>query len=207
MTNPDDTLKTLARRIRACRICVDAPEGAPLPHAPRPVFQAAATARLLIAGQAPGTRVHASGRPFTDPSGVRLRAWLGMDEATFYDASRVAIVPMGFCFPGQNDKGADLPPRRECARAWRAQLLAALPEIRLILAVGQYAQKWHLGKLAGRSLTENVRHWRQAHEELSPPVIPLPHPSWRNNAWLKKNPWFEEEVLPFLRARVREVLA
>ena len=199
-------LTELARRIRACRLCVEQPAGAPLPHAPRPVFQVSQTARLLIAGQAPGVRVHASGRPFTDPSGVRLRAWLNLPEEVFYDAARVAIVPMGFCFPGQNDKGADLPPRRECAPAWRAQLLGALPRIQLVIAVGQYAQAWHLGALCRRTLTETVRNWRRAFEELSPPVIPLPHPSWRNNMWLKKNPWFEQEVLPFARKQVARVL-
>ena len=206
MTGQREGLSALVHRIRNCRICVEAPAGAPLPHAPRPVFQVSDSARILIAGQAPGTRVHASGRPFTDPSGVRLRAWLNMPEEVFYDAARVAIVPMGFCFPGQDEKGADLPPRRECAPAWRARLLAALPDVRLVLAVGQYAQRWHLGPLWRGSLTETVRHWREAYEKCSPPVIPLPHPSWRNNAWLKKNPWFEAEVLPFARARIAEVL-
>ena len=202
-----ETLEALCARIRACRICKEAPSGPPLPHEPRPVFRVSETARILIAGQAPGTRVHASGKPFTDPSGVRLRAWLNMPEEVFYDESRVAIVPMGFCFPGQDGKGADLPPRPECAPAWRARLMAALPNVRLVLAVGQYAQRWHLGDLCRRTLTETVRHWREAYERSDPPVIPLPHPSWRNNAWLKKNPWFEEEVLPFARARIDELLA
>ena len=201
-----ETLERLARRIRACRICVENPLGAPLPHEPRPVMQVSATARILIAGQAPGTRVHASGRPFTDPSGVRLRAWLNMPEEVFYDAARVAIVPMGLCFPGQDARGADLPPRPECARTWRAQLMAALPNVRLVLAVGQHAQRWHLGPLCRRTLTETVRRWREAHERCDPPVIPLPHPSWRNNAWLKKNPWFEEEVLPFVRDGITALL-
>lgn len=195
-------------RLSACRLCVEQPRGAPLPHAPRPVFQLSHTARVLIAGQAPGVRVHASGRPFTDPSGVRLRAWLAMDEDTFYDAARVAIVPMGLCFPGQDAKGADLPPRRECAPAWRAEIMAALPHVRLVLAVGQYAHAWHVPRVVrGRTLTETVRRWRDIYEASSPPVIPLPHPSWRNNAWLKRNPWFEAEVLPFLRARLAAVLA
>ncbi len=202
-----EKLVVLAARIRACRLCVETPAEVPLPHEPRPVFQVSETARILIAGQAPGTRVHASGRPFTDPSGVRLRAWLNMPEEVFYDATRVAIVPMGFCFPGQDAKGADLPPRRECAHAWRARLMAALPNVRLVLAVGQYAQRWHLGSLWQGSLTETVRHWREAYEQSTPPVIPLPHPSWRNNAWLKRNPWFEAEVLPFTRARIAELLA
>ncbi len=201
-----ETLERLALRIRACRICVENPLGAPLPHEPRPVMQVSATARILIAGQAPGTRVHASGRPFTDPSGVRLRTWLNMPEEVFYDAERVAIVPMGLCFPGQDARGADLPPRPECARMWRTRLMAALPNVRLVLAVGQHAQRWHLGPLCRRTLTETVRHWREAHERCDPPVIPLPHPSWRNNAWLKKNPWFEEEVLPFVRDGIAALL-
>ena len=205
--NDGETLEALCARIRACRICTEAPSGPPLPHEPRPVFRVSETARILIAGQAPGTRVHASGKPFTDPSGERLRAWLNMPEEVFYDESRVAIVPMGFCFPGQDGKGADLPPRPECAPAWRARLMAALPNVRLVMAVGQYAQRWHLGDLCRRTLTETVRHWREACERSDPPVIPLPHPSWRNNAWLKKNPWFEEEVLPFARARIAELLA
>ena len=201
-------LEALIRRIRACRLCVERPRAAPLPHAPRPVFQVSETARILIAGQAPGTRVHASGRPFTDPSGVRLRSWLNMPEEVFYDATRVAIVPMGLCFPGQNARGADLPPRPECAPAWRAQLLAALPNVQLVLAVGQYAINWHVPKhLRGRTLTDTVRNWRAIAQDTKPMVIPLPHPSWRNNAWLKKNPWFEAEVLPFVRARIAELLA
>ena len=207
MNDEATPLDTLCARIRACRICRETPAGPPLAHEPRPVFQVSETARILIAGQAPGTRVHASGRPFTDPSGVRLRAWLNMPEEVFYDATKVAIVPMGFCFPGQDERGADLPPRPECAPAWRARLLAALPNVRLVLAVGQYAQRWHLGGLRRRTLTETMRHWREGYEHCRPPVIPLPHPSWRNNAWLKRNPWFEEEVLPFVRARLAEALA
>jgi uracil-DNA glycosylase family 4 len=175
-----------------------------LPHEPRPVFQVSSKARLLIVGQAPGTRVHASGRPFTDPSGVRLRQWLGIDETLFYDERHVAIVPMGFCFPGQNEKGADLPPRRECAPAWRAKLLAHLTGVRLIICLGRPAQTWHLGHLAGDDLTGAVRNWRQG-LALDPKVLALPHPSWRNNAWLKKNPWFAEELLPVLRREVRDL--
>ncbi len=201
-----EELQRLHKRIMACRICVEQPLGAPLPHAPRPVFQASPTARILIAGQAPGVRVHASGRPFTDPSGVRLRAWLGMSEETFYDAARVAIVPMGLCFPGQNDKGADLPPRKECAPAWRARIMAALPSVRLVLAVGQHAQRWHMGEVCRPTLTETVRHWRAGLRQCEPPVIPMPHPSWRNNAWLKRNPWFEAEVLPEARRRIAALL-
>jgi len=191
----------LSARIRACRICIDAPQGRPLPHEPRPVFQASSTAKLLIVGQAPGTKVHASGRPFTDPSGVRLRGWLGIDETLFYDERRVAVVPMGFCFPGQNDKGADLPPRRECAPAWRAKLLTYLKDVELIVCLGRPAQLWHLGDLAGADLTEAVRNWRDAYA-LRPRIFALPHPSWRNNAWLKKNPWFADELLPVLRQEI-----
>ncbi len=200
-----ETLRKLERRIRACRICRDAPRGAPLPHAPRPVLQASATARLLVAGQAPGTLAHASGRPFTDPSGDRLRAWMGIGPEVFYDAARVAVVPMGLCFPGQDARGADLPPRPECAAAWRAELMAAMERIELVLAIGRYAQAWHLGARMRPTLTETVRNWREYAEGSpagGPRVIPLPHPSWRNNGWLKRNPWFGAEVLPAVRAQV-----
>ncbi|WP_368911945.1 uracil-DNA glycosylase family protein [Taklimakanibacter deserti] len=162
------------------------------------------TAKLLIVGQAPGTRVHASGRPFTDPSGVRLRQWLGIDETLFYDERHVAIVPMGFCFPGQNAKGADLPPRPECAPAWRAKLLSHLNAVRFVICLGRPAQHWHLGELAGADLTETVRNWRKS-LALHPKVLALPHPSWRNNAWLKKNPWFADELLPVLRKEMRDL--
>ncbi|MGE3871384.1 MAG: uracil-DNA glycosylase family protein [Parvibaculaceae bacterium] len=197
-----ESLERLSARIKACRICLEAPKGRPLPHEPRPVFQAGSKARLLIVGQAPGTRVHASGRPFTDPSGVRLRQWLGIDETLFYDERHVAIVPMGFCFPGQTAKGADLPPRPECAPAWRARLLAHLTAVRLVVCLGRPAQHWHMGELAGADLTEAVRNWRRG-LALHPKVLALPHPSWRNNAWLKRNPWFAEELLPVLRQEVR----
>jgi len=200
MTALDD----LARAIAACRICLEAPQGKPLPHAPRPVFQAGPTARLLIAGQAPGTRVHASGRPFTDPSGDRLRQWLGLRPEVFYDPVKVAVIPMGFCFPGQDERGADLPPRRECAPAWRHRLMAVLPRIELVIALGAHAQKWHMGSLAAGNLTETVRIWRQG-LALKPAVIPMPHPSWRNNAWLKANPWFATEIIPEAQRRVREL--
>jgi len=197
-------LDALLARVRACRICRDAPLRRPLPHAPRPVVRARATARIAICGQAPGTRVHASGVPFSDPSGVRLRRWLGMTDEEFYDESRVAIVPMGFCFPGLTAGGADLPPRQECAPAWRAAVFAELPKVELVLAIGRPAQLWHLGGDAGSSLTETVARWREFLERPgSPRIAPLPHPSWRNNAWLKKNPWFEEETAPALRRLVR----
>jgi uracil-DNA glycosylase len=201
-----DALEQLAGNIRRCRICVDRAIDTPLPHEPNPVLQVSATARILIAGQAPGTRVHASSKPFTDPSGDRLRAWMGVSEEVFYDPSRVAIVPMGFCFPGLDAKGGDLPPRKECAPEWRQKVLDLLPDLRLILVIGQYAQKWHLGGLRCKSLGETVRNWQEYAVALSPPVIVMPHPSWRNNAWLKKNPWFEVELLPQLQARVKQVL-
>lgn len=193
-------VEALLRDIRACRRCRDAPEGKPLPHEPRPVLQASATARLAIFGQAPGVRVHASGRPFTDPSGVRLRQWLGVDEETFYDAARVAIVPMGFCFPGQDAKGGDLPPRKECAPLWRARLMDRLTGVRTAVLVGAYAQAWHLEARGG--LNETVARWR----DYAPRYFPTPHPSWRNNSWLKKNSWFEAELLPALREAVRSAL-
>lgn len=205
---PDLDLDALAARIRACRICRDRPAGPRLPHEPRPVFRVSDTATICVASQAPGTRVHASGTPFTDPSGDRLRAWMGVDSATFYDVSRIAIIPMGFCFPGLDRHGGDLPPRRECAPAWRAPIFAALPRLRLVLAVGSYAHAWHLGSLAGKSLTTTVAAWREVAEATrTPMVIPFPHPSWRNNGWLRRNPWFEAELLPFARDAIARELA
>lgn len=205
---PGEEIDALLRDLRACRICRDAPlRGPPLPHEPRPVIQASATARLCIAGQAPGTRVHASGRPFTDPSGVRLRHWLGLDETRFYDASKVAIVPMGHCFPGLDAKGGDLPPRAECAPRWRAPVFAALPAVELVLAIGQYAQAWHLRAERGPTVSETVANWRAILDRpVSPRVIPLPHPSWRNNGWLRKHPWFEAELLPVLCREVARLV-
>jgi len=197
-------LRELSRAITACRICRESPQGRPLPHEPRPVFQAGPRARILIAGQAPGTRVHASGRPFTDPSGERLRQWLGIGPEIFYDSTKIAVIPMGLCFPGQDERGADLPPRRECAPAWRSLLMTALPRIELVIAVGAHAQKWHMGPVAGSNLTDTVRNWR-AGLDLAPAVIPTPHPSWRNNSWLKANAWFATDVIPELQRRVREL--
>lgn len=195
-------LDKLVADIRACRLCVDEPSGKPLPHAPRPVLRASRTARICLVGQAPGTRVHASGTPFTDPSGDRLRAWMGVTPDEFYDDAKLAIIPMGFCFPGLDAKGGDLPPRRECAPRWRSDLFELMPQIELTLLVGQYAQAWHLGAARKDSLTETVAAWR----EYLPRAIPLPHPSWRNNAWIRKNPWFEEDVLPYLRGEVRRLM-
>ena len=206
MTPPADDLARLAERIRACRICRDLPTATPLPHEPRPVLRVSSTARLVICGQAPGTRVHASGVPFDDPSGDRLRAWMGVDRALFYDESRIAIVPMGFCFPGQDARGGDLPPRKECAAAWHDQVFSALPQVELVLAIGQYAQAYHLGPRRKKSLTETVAAWRDVLQQAeNPRLLPLPHPSWRNTGWLKKNPWFETDILPVLRSEVRRL--
>jgi uracil-DNA glycosylase len=196
-------LNALVAEINSCRICRDAPQGSPLPHEPRPVLRPSATARICISSQAPGVRVHASGVPFSDPSGDRLRAWLALTREEFYDQRRIAIVPMGFCFPGHDAAGGDLPPRRECARAWHARLFAAMPQLELILAVGSYAQRWHLGGAAG-AMTDTVRGWRALLNSVTRPRrVPLPHPSWRNNAWLAANPWFEAELLPRLRREIR----
>ena len=197
-----DPLPRLAKEIRACRICIESPLRAPLPHEPRPVLQVSKSARLAVFGQAPGKRVHESGRPFTDPSGDRLREWMGVDDETFYDEKRLAIIPMGFCFPGYDAKGSDLPPRKECAEAWRERLMAALPNIETAILVGGYAQKWHLGPAAGKSITETVSRWR----DYAPRFFATPHPSWRNNAWLKKNPWFADDLLPVLRKRVKALI-
>lgn len=205
--DPSPALDALVAEIRTCRLCRDQPAGPPLPHEPRPVLRVTTTARIGVFGQAPGTRVHASGTPFTDPSGVRLRAWMGVTDAEFYDATRIAIVPMGFCFPGLDAKGGDLPPRRECAPMWRQSLMAALPALELVLLVGQYSQRWHLGAEACAGLTDTVRHWREIVDRPSRPVlVPLPHPSWRNNGWIKRHPWFGAELVPWLRESVRRRL-
>ena len=182
---------------RACRLCA-----ADLPLGPRPVLRASATARLMIVGQAPGTRVHASGIPFNDPSGDRLRAWLGIDRETFYDERRLAILPMGLCYPGQDARGADKPPMKICAPTWHPRIRPLLPKLELTLLVGLYAQARYLGPARKKSLTETVQCWR----DYGPAFLPLPHPSWRNTAWLKRNPWFEAEVLQELRRRVTALL-
>ena len=192
----DIPLTDLLNQVRACRVCEQE-----LPLGANPVLRAQTSARILIIGQAPGTRVHATGIPWNDPSGDRLRDWMGVNEDLFYDRSKLAIVPMAFCFPGYDAKGSDLPPPKICAETWHQQVLSALKNVRLTLLVGGYAHGWHLGRKAG--VTETVAAWR----DLGPDVIPLPHPSWRNTAWLKKHPWFEAELLPVLRARVVEVLA
>ena len=197
------TLDVLADGIAACRVCVEEPEGPALPHEPRPVVRLSATARICICGQAPGTRVHASGTPFTDPSGDRLRDWMRVDNDTFYDRSRIAIVPMGFCFPGLDAKGGDLPPRKECVRTWHDRIFSAMPQSGLVLIIGQYAQAYHLGEARKKTLTETVKAWRDYQSgDGGVTRMVLPHPSWRNNAWIRKNPWFTEEVLPVLREEV-----
>lgn len=204
MTSPRADLEELTRAIRACRLCVEQPIRRPLPHEPRPVLRPSSTARILIASQAPGTKVHLSGMPFTDASGDRLRDWLGVTADEFYDTQKFAIVPMGFCFPGQDAKGGDLPPRPECAPAWRQGLMDLMPQLELVLTIGIYAQAWHMGDMRRSSLTETVMGWREIFAASERPlVLPLPHPSWRNTGWLKKNPWFEMELLPFLRAEIQ----
>lgn len=187
----------LLARIRACRICE-----AHLPAGPRPVLQASATSRLLVVSQAPGRKVHESGIPFNDVSGERLREWMGIDKPTFYDASRVAIVPMGFCFPGSG-RGGDLPPRPECAPTWHPLLFPLLGQVQLTLAIGRYAQVGLLGPAYGANLTDTVRDWRS---HLTRGVMPLPHPSPRNRPWVMRNPWFEAELLPALRQHVLAAL-
>jgi len=191
-------LDALLADIADCRACA-----ADLPHEPRPVVRVFPQTRLLICGQAPGRRVHESGLPFDDPSGHRLRDWLGIDRETFYGDRRIGVAAMAFCFPGTNPKGGDYPPPPRCAALWRPRLLEHLPQVELTLLVGGYAQKWKLPEANGRSMTETVALWR----DYAPDYIPLPHPSWRNTAWLKRNPWFEDEVVPYLRQRVAEMLA
>ena len=197
-----DTLEELVERISGCRLCADRFAETATAHGPRPVVRPSDTARMLIVGQAPGARVHASGIPFDDPSGDRLRSWMGLDHAAFYDTSRLAIVPMAFCFPGYDARGSDLPPPKICAQTWRAGLMAAMPQVQLTLVIGQYAQAWHLGRDRKTSLTETVRNWRH----YAPQMLPLPHPSWRNTGWLKRNPWFEKDVVPWLRSEVRRLV-
>jgi uracil-DNA glycosylase len=191
-----NSFKSLVQEVRQCRLCE-----AHLPLGPNPVFQIHQDARVLIAGQAPGVKVHESGIAFNDASGERLRSWMGLDNATFYDANQIAILPMAFCYPGRGKSG-DLPPRPECAPAWREQLLEALPNLKLTLVIGKYAQAWHLPDAKYSTLTSLVQNWRLC----SPNIIPLPHPSPRNNIWLKKNPWFEEKLVPQLAKRVQSAL-
>ncbi|HTN34203.1 MAG TPA: uracil-DNA glycosylase family protein [Marinobacter sp.] len=195
-TNLDDLpFDELIRRVRACTICAGF-----LPLGPRPVIQLSEASRILVVSQAPGRRVHETGIPFNDPSGDRLRRWMGIDKDTFYDEQKLAILPMGFCFPGTGKSG-DLPPRPECAPAWRKPLLNRLKNVELTLVIGQYAHAWHLPNGA-KSLTENVRNWKQ----YWPDILPMPHPSPRNNMWMRRNPWFEDNVIPELQQRIAELL-
>jgi uracil-DNA glycosylase len=190
-------LQSLLREIRACTVCAAA-----LPLGPRPVVRGGIAARLMIISQAPGTKVHETGLSFNDRSGDVLRSWLGVDRATFYDEDRIAILPIGFCYPGRDKAGGDLPPRPECAPLWQARLSGAFPDIRLRILAGSYAIAWHLGGRAKRTMTETVASWR----DYLPDYFVLPHPSWRNIFWVRRNPWFEAELLPELRRRVAAVL-
>jgi uracil-DNA glycosylase len=192
---PVKTFDSLLAEVRACRVCADV-----LPLGPRPIVQASTTARLLIAGQAPGTKVHQSGTPFMDASGERLRQWMNISADEFYDETKVAIVPMGFCYPGKLQGGGDAPPRTECAKLWRQRMLAHMPDLRLTLLVGTYAQDHALGR---GTMTERVAKF----EDFNPHIFPLPHPSWRSQHWETKNPWFNADVIPALRGAVRAALA
>jgi len=194
--------ETLRAQIRDCRLCQERFAATRTAHAPRPVTWFESSARILVIGQAPGLRVHQSGTPFLDRSGDRLRDWMGVDAATFYDRSRIAIVPMAFCFPGYSAAGADLPPPRICAETWHPSVMTRLPGVRMTLLIGGYAQRHYLRLPASARVAETVANWRQS----APAVIPLPHPSWRNSGWLKRHPWFEEELLPELRHRIAALL-
>ncbi|MCR9213477.1 MAG: uracil-DNA glycosylase family protein [Proteobacteria bacterium] len=197
MSNSDKSLEELLTEIRACKICE-----ADLPLGPRPVLVVDRDAPILIAGQAPGTKVHESGVPWDDPSGDRLREWLDVDKEIFYDPRKFAIVPQGFCYPGRLEKGGDAPPRPECAATWHPNLIPKLTNVKLILAVGQYAHGYHLSGIKKKNLTETVR----AYKEYGPAILPLPHPSWRVTGWIKKNSWFESEIVPHLQERVHSLL-
>lgn len=202
----------LSDQIKACRICYDTPLfEPPMAVEPRPVCIISSKAKIVLSGQAPGMRVFNTGIPFNDPSGDRLREWLGVDRDVFYNPDNFAIVPMGFCFPGYDKNGGDLPPRKECAMTWHERIYAAMPQIDVVIVIGQYAQKYHLGAQRKKNLTETVRSWREyisgstAHDDISNKIIiPLPHPSWHNNNWLKKNEWFSSELLPFMREIVQK---
>ncbi len=184
-------------KVKSCKLCIQH-----LPHGVRPVVQIDPNAKILIAGQAPGSKVHKTGIPFDDPSGDRLRLWMGINKETFYDATKIAILPMGFCYPGTGKSG-DLPPRKECAQQWRTKLLELMPNIQLTLAIGQYAIRWHLPETKKESLTNTVKSWKNHW----PDMLPLPHPSPRNNIWLKKNDWFESEIIPPLKDRVKALVS
>ncbi|QEX19766.1 uracil-DNA glycosylase [Hypericibacter terrae] len=190
-------LDTLLKQAQGCRVCAAA-----LPHGCRPVLRASSSAKLLIVGQAPGRLVHETGIPWNDPSGDRLRQWLRIDRERFYDVKQIAIVPMGFCFPGTDGAGGDRPPRPECAPLWHPQIMPFLKGVELTLLVGSYSQAFYLGRRRGSTMTDTVRRFA----DYLPQFLPLPHPSWRNTGWIKRNPWFEEDLLPVLRRRVRKAL-
>ncbi len=196
MSSPADGVEILLNKVRACQHCE-----AHLLHGVRPVLQVGKQAKVLIAGQAPGSKVHASGVPFDDASGERLRDWMGVDKATFYDESKIAILPMGFCYPGTGKSG-DLPPRKECADLWRRDVLGEMPNVELVLVIGKYAIDWHLPDARKNNLTDTVKAWATHW----PSHLPMPHPSPRNNIWLKKNDWFESDVLPSLKSRIQELI-
>jgi len=197
MKSIDSEFKKLVAEIQNCTICLEY-----LPHGARPVLQANPEAKILIAGQAPGRRVHETGIPFDDSSGERLRTWMGIDSDAFYNASKIAILPMGFCYPGTGNSG-DLPPRPECSNHWREKLLSHLPNVQLTLLLGKHGQKYHLGDRRKKNLTETVQNWK---EYKTDGLFPLPHPSPRNNIWINRNPWFGKEVLPELKSRVQNIL-
>lgn len=197
MTQRTESLEALLERVRACDIC-----RGHLPLGPRPVVRISRTARVLIIGQAPGTKVHETGIPWNDPSGDRLREWLALDKEAFYDTSRIAIMPTGFCYPGRDPKGGDLPPRPECAPTWHAPLRAQMTQVELTLLVGMHAQAYCLGDRRKKTMTETVRAWR----DYGPDIIPTPHPSWRTTGWARKNPWFEMELVPEIRQRTHRLI-
>ncbi|WP_375650312.1 uracil-DNA glycosylase family protein [Bartonella sp. OT172YNZD] len=201
---------TLEKKIYSCRVCIQQPHYfPPLPHEPNPVVYLSDTASIAVAGQAPGLRVHETSIPFNDRSGKRLRDWLGVTKEEFYNRSLFAIVPMGFCFPGYDNNKADLPPRRECREIWHEKIFQAMPQIKLVLAIGSYAQKWHITGLKHKTVSATVSDWRNILPIPQPQgynVMPLPHPSWRNTSWLQKNPWFNDEFIVYLRRLVRNFL-
>lgn len=200
----------ISQNIAACRICYDDPLYPPaMAMPPKPVCTISASARIAICGQAPGMRVYNTGIAFNDPSGERLRQWLNVSPQSFYNPNHFAIIPMGFCFPGYDKNGGDMPPRRECKEVWHNRIFPLMPQIKLVIVIGQYAQSYHLSKRRHKSLTETVRHWQdylEKPDEHGRRILPLPHPSWRNSAWLKRNPWFEQELLPVLRKLTAELI-
>lgn len=205
-----ESITQLADDISKCRLCHDHPRYPPaMAMPPRPVCTISSTAPIAICGQAPGMRVYNTGIAFNDPSGDRLRQWLNVSRESFYNPDHFAIIPMGFCFPGYDKHGSDLPPRRECKEIWHDRIFPLMPQIKLVIIIGQYAQHYHLGSRRQKSLTETVQHWRDYFEtpdETGRRILPIPHPSWRNNPWLKRNPWFEADLIPELQKLTAELL-